>query len=195
MARAAAAPIRAAVMFAAVATVCVAVGMDILAGEHASHTLTVGLIAGVVAVMRLRLAGSYQGYFASLSGAIVAQPALHAASKLFPPAPETVAGHAAESSVSLAHVLLAALVVAVITGAESLFLLLSSVRPIARLACLITRPAAPRGPIQPRRRPSATAIVRRFVEADVSLRGPPRRRTRRRLTEPGSDALGAPAFA
>ncbi|MBW0103728.1 hypothetical protein [Pseudonocardia sp. KRD291] len=173
MARAAASPIRAAVMFAAVATICVAVGMDILAGEHASHSLTVGLIAAVVAAIRLRLAGSCRGYFASLSGAIVAQPALHAASKLFPAEPDTVAGHAAESSVSVAHVLLAAVVVGVVTGAESLFLLLSAVHPLARLVCLIARPPAPRGPLVLRRRPGATAMVRRFVEADISLRGPP----------------------
>lgn len=165
---------RAAVRFAAIATVCVAVGMDLLAGEHPWHAATIGLIAVVVAALRVQLAGSYSGYFSALSGALVAQPALHAATKLLPPSPDTAAGHAAESSVSVAHILLAALIVAAVTGAQTLFALLAAAHPLARLVCLLARPPVPSGPAVPLRRADAVPVVRWFLVADVSRRGPPR---------------------
>lgn len=174
MACAATSPVRSAVAIAAVVTVCVAVGMDVLAGEHPSHSATIGIIAAVVAAMRLRLAGNYSGYFSALSGALVAQPALHAATKLLPPSPPALAGHAAETSVSVGHVLLAALVVAAVTGAQGLVVLVAAVHPLARLVCLLVRPPAPSGLFTPLMRVDATPVVRRFVVADVSRRGPPR---------------------
>lgn len=65
---------------AALTTIVVAVAMDVLADEHPTHTLVVGLAAVVVAAARMRLAGRFDGVLASVSGALVAQPALHAAS-------------------------------------------------------------------------------------------------------------------
>jgi hypothetical protein len=63
---------------AAVVTVLAAVLLDIKAAEHPTHTVIVGLAAAVVAVVRLRLAGRFDDVLAAISGAIVAQPALHA---------------------------------------------------------------------------------------------------------------------
>ena len=165
---------RAAMRFAALVTVAVAVGMDLLAGEHPLHTVTVGVIAAVVAGMRARCAGRGRGYYAVLSGAIVAQPALHATSKLLPATSDTPFGHLAESSVSLAHVLLAALVVAVVTGADRLFSVLAAVSPVARLLALLVRSPRPRARIVCPRRTVKVPLVRWLVVADVSLRGPPR---------------------
>ena len=67
---------------AATATVVAAVAMDVLADEHPSHTAALGLVAVVVAALRVRLAGRYEGVFSAVSGALVAQPALHATSKI-----------------------------------------------------------------------------------------------------------------
>ncbi|TQM09821.1 hypothetical protein [Pseudonocardia kunmingensis] len=67
---------------AAAGTVVAAVAMDLLADEHPSHTAAVGLVAVVVAVLRLTLADRYEGVFSAVSGALVAQPALHATSKI-----------------------------------------------------------------------------------------------------------------
>lgn len=64
---------------AAVMTVVVAVAMDILADEHPTHTLVVALAAVSVAAVRIRLAGRFNAILSSMSGALVAQPALHAA--------------------------------------------------------------------------------------------------------------------
>jgi hypothetical protein len=67
---------------AATATVIAAVAMDVLADEHPSHTAALGLVAAVVAALRLRLVGRYEGVFSAVSGALVAQPALHWTSKI-----------------------------------------------------------------------------------------------------------------
>lgn len=70
---------------AAAASVLAAVAMDILAGEHPSHTAAVAIVAVVVAVLRLTVAGRCAGVFSAVCGALVAQPALHAVSKLGQP--------------------------------------------------------------------------------------------------------------
>jgi hypothetical protein len=62
--------------------VVAAVGLDVLADEHPTHTATLGLVALVVAALRLRLAGRYENVLAPVAGALVAQPALHATTKL-----------------------------------------------------------------------------------------------------------------
>jgi hypothetical protein len=67
---------------AATATVIAAVAMDVLADEHPSHTAALGLVAVVVAALRLKLAGRYEGVFSAVGGALVAQPALHTMSKI-----------------------------------------------------------------------------------------------------------------
>jgi hypothetical protein len=163
---------RAAVAFAAVVTACLAIGMDLLAGEHPVHTATLGFVVAAVAAVRVRLAGRYSGCFSALGGAIVAQPALHAATKLLPAYPDAV-GHTIETSVSVVHVVLTAAVVAVVAGAQGLFLLLAAAYPIARVLLLLVRlPARPR-PRPVVRQPAAPAGERLFLVADVSRRGPP----------------------
>lgn len=164
---------RVAVTVAAVVTVVAAVAMDVLAGEHPVHSATIGLIAVVVAAARVRSAGNHRSYFSSLSGAIVAQPAFHAATKAFPATPETLAGHAAESSVSVAHVLLAALVVAFVSGAEALVLLLNTVDSLAWLLWLLGWPRRRRTTSDAGSYTTAVPGVRRLIAAGVSLRGPP----------------------
>jgi hypothetical protein len=67
---------------AALVTVAAAVSMDVIADEHPTHTLTLGLIAVVVAALRIKLDGRYQGLFSTVSGALALQPALHATSEL-----------------------------------------------------------------------------------------------------------------
>jgi hypothetical protein len=66
----------------AMVTVVAAVAFDVLAGEHPTHTLGLGLVALVVAAVRVRLAGRREGVLSVISGAVVAQPALHATAKL-----------------------------------------------------------------------------------------------------------------
>jgi hypothetical protein len=67
---------------AATLTLVAAVAMDVLADEHPSHTAALGLVAAVVAALRLKLTGRYDGVFSAASGALVAQPALYATSKI-----------------------------------------------------------------------------------------------------------------
>lgn len=69
------------------ATVTAAVAFDLLAGEHPTHTLGLVLVALAVAGMSRRLTGRHEGLLSAVSAAVVAQPALHAASKLLPPSP------------------------------------------------------------------------------------------------------------
>jgi hypothetical protein len=61
--------------------VAAAVALDVLADEHPTHTLSLGIVAAVVAVLRLHLAG-HENVLAPVAGALVAQPALHATTKL-----------------------------------------------------------------------------------------------------------------
>jgi hypothetical protein len=62
--------------------VVAAVAFDVLAEEHPTHTASLGLVAAVVAVLRLHLAGRHESILAPVAGALVAQPALHATTKL-----------------------------------------------------------------------------------------------------------------
>jgi hypothetical protein len=61
--------------------VAAAVALDVLADEHPTHTASLGIVAAVVAVLRLHLAGRHENVLAPVAGALVAQPALHATTK------------------------------------------------------------------------------------------------------------------
>ena len=163
---------RAAVAFGAALTVCVAVGTDLLAGERPVHTATLGMVALAVAVIRVRMAGRQRGLFAALSGSLVAQPALHAAAKMLPAAPGEI-GHVTETSISLAHVALAATVVTLVSGAETAFRLVTYVRPLARILALLLLPPVP--PYVAPALPNDTEPLRprEAARADVTRRGPP----------------------
>jgi hypothetical protein len=62
--------------------VAAAVALDVLADEHPTHTASLGIVAAVVAALRLYLAGRHENVLAAVAGALVAQPALHATTKL-----------------------------------------------------------------------------------------------------------------
>jgi hypothetical protein len=62
--------------------VAAAVALDVLAEEHPTHTLGLGIVAAVVAALRLYLAGRHETVLAPVAGALVAQPALHATTKI-----------------------------------------------------------------------------------------------------------------
>jgi hypothetical protein len=119
-----------------------------LAGEHPTHTVGLALVALAVAGLRLRLAGRREGLMSVVSGAVVAQPVLHATAKL-----DTSATH--HTSGGLLHVLLtdgpgtvmqlvvsAAIVVAVATSGRIARLLLTALRRPVRLL-LISEPSPP----------------------------------------------------
>jgi hypothetical protein len=63
-----------------------------LAGEHPTHTVALALVALAVAGLRLRLGGRREGLVSVVSGAVVAQPALHATAKLDTSATHHVSG-------------------------------------------------------------------------------------------------------
>lgn len=73
---------RAALAVGAGTAVAAAVAFDVLADEHPTHTLSLGIVAAVVAALRLRLGGRHENVLAPVAGALVAQPALHATTKL-----------------------------------------------------------------------------------------------------------------
>lgn len=175
--------IRQATVFAASATIVVAVGSDVVAGGHPWHTAALGAVAAVLAVLRLRIAGEHNGLFAAISAALLIQPVLHAATSLSPSNAATVTvgpGHAAtEASATVLHVLVAALIVAVVAGSEHLFLLVAALAPFTRwLGILLWRPVRLQPPASPP--PSPAAPARRWLfTADIARRGPP---TARRAT-------------
>ena len=164
---------------AALMTVAVAVGADVAAEGTRLHTLALGLVAAVVAVMRVGLAGRHSGVFATVSGAVVAQPALHAAAKLLHPATDDDSpAHAAQTDalITVIHVLVAAAVIAVIIGCERILLLVAStVRQVwrwLRLLLTATPPAYPTAPVctvEMRPLPPTRAWV-----DYLARRGPPR---------------------
>jgi hypothetical protein len=73
---------RVSLAFGASASVVAAVLLDVLAGEHPTHTLSLALVALVVAGVPLYMGGRHESVFAIVAAALVAQPALHATSKL-----------------------------------------------------------------------------------------------------------------
>mgnify|MGYP001096874314 CR=1 FL=1 len=150
----------------------VAVVSDLAAGEHPLHAATLGLVAASVAGVRVRLAGRHSSVFSVLSGALVAQPVLHAAVKLLPLAPDPV-HHAAETSISAIHIAITVTIVAVVTGAQSLVLALATACPRVDLLLPAPRTPSDTGP--------RISLVERTTQigpqwlftADVSRRGPP----------------------
>jgi hypothetical protein len=136
---------------AATATVVGAVAMDVLANEHPSHTAALGLVAVVVAALRLRLAGRYEGLFSAVSGALVAQPALHSTSKIggtvgWGDHPggllHVVASDAPATAMQV--IVPALIVIAVAFFAQFLRLLIGALRRPLRLVCSspLTEPSA-----------------------------------------------------
>lgn len=107
---------------AATLAVAVAVGSDVVAGGPALHTISLGLVGVVVAALRIRFVGRHRGLFAAVTASFVAQPVLHAATKVLgSPVPSGSAGHAIqETSFSALPVVVAAVIVATVACAEHL---------------------------------------------------------------------------
>ena len=137
----------------AIVTFVAAITFDVLAGEHPTHTVGLALVALAVAGLRLRLGGRREGLVSVVSGAVVAQPVLHATAKL----DRGVTHHA---SGGLLHMLLtdgpgaaiqlavsAAIVIAVATSGRITQLLLTALRRPVRLL-LVSGPSAP-APVRP----------------------------------------------
>lgn len=133
----------------AVVTLVAAIVFDVLAGEHPTHTVALALVALAVAGLRLRLGGRREGFVSVVSGAVVAQPVLHAMAELDTSATHHVSG-------GLLHMLLtdgpgaamqlvvsAAIVVAVATSGRIAQLLLTALRrPVQPLLFSGPPPAA-----------------------------------------------------
>lgn len=132
----------------AAVTVATAVTVDVLADEHPTHTLGLALVVAVVAGLRLYMAGRHASVFAVVTGALVAQPALHATADL--------GGHGVpigddgllhvvttDGPVTLMQVAVsAAIVVAVAAGARIAELF---VRAVCRPVLLLMTPGPPSG--------------------------------------------------
>lgn len=165
-------PGRAALTGAAVVTVAVAVGCDVLTGERPHHTVGLAVVALVVGVLRRWAAGRDRGALTAVSGALVAQPALHLTTETFGTAGSTAVG---DLLVTVLHVVLAGTVVLAVTSAAYLFHLLG-VRARAQVRRLLFPPER----VHPWPTPMAPAAAAPVVVDDHFLvglrrRGPPRR--------------------
>ncbi|OZM76418.1 hypothetical protein CFP66_41575 [Pseudonocardia sp. MH-G8] len=132
-------------MVGATVTFVAAILFDVLAGEHPTHTVALALVALAVAGLRLRLGGRRDGLLSVVSGAVVAQPALHATAKLDSAATHHVSGGllhivvADGPGVAMQLAVSAALVIAVATSGRIAQLLLTALRRPVRL--LVSGPA------------------------------------------------------
>lgn len=154
----------------------VAVGSDIVAGGQPLHTMSLGLVGAVVALLRIRLAGRHRGLFATMTASFVAQPVLHAVTKILgTPAPAGSAGHAVqETSFSVLPVVVAAAIVAAVACAELLLLAMVDVRRAVGRRLLMSDFAVGRrsagAPVSVIR---STPGRRRAAQTDIHRRGPP----------------------
>lgn len=134
---------RRSLLIASVLTVLGAVVSDVATGDRPVHTVLLVLVAVLVGGVRVHMAGRHAGLFAAISGAVVAQPLVHAASKGLHPL--TASGHVAGGAgpgsyahlaatdvlTGLIHVLVAVAVVVMVTSCERLLNLLT--RTLRRL--------------------------------------------------------------
>lgn len=111
-------------------TLIATIALDLAAGQQLMHTVPLAAAATFVGVLRVRLADQYRGIFTAVSGAIVAQPALHLVTSAAPMATagDVDVGHLVGSDVpvTVGHVLLTALIVGGVMCAEQILLLLAS---------------------------------------------------------------------
>lgn len=118
----------------------VAAGMsDTVLGERPVHSALLAAVVVLVVIVRVRLAGRSQGVFAVMGGGVVAQPAIHAGSKV-PHALDASGGHehdgalSSDVTVGLVHLLLALALVVVVSIAEQVLALVArSLRQLVRL--------------------------------------------------------------
>jgi hypothetical protein len=169
----------AAAAFAAGVTAAVAAFAHMVAGGDPVRSAALAVVVALIAVLRLGYAGRRGIIFSCVSGAVVAQPTLNAIARLLPSGTAghatTDLGHAAtDVSISGVHLLLAALLVGAVVGAEQAFLLLAALQPFARWLRLLTTAIEPPSPA----RQGAAAFPRGLVfcwspAPQVLRRGPP----------------------
>ena len=112
---------RFAVAAAACTSVIAAVGLDLAGGASASHSLTLGALAMLLSLARIRHVGRYRAVFGFLSAALVAPSAMHPfieASGAAAPRLETGSGWVQAFLTTAAHVTIAAGVVVAVGSAE-----------------------------------------------------------------------------
>jgi hypothetical protein len=120
---------------AAAAVSISAVAMDVLSGEHPTHTVVLGLVVAVAALLRQRLGGDGASALSAVSSAVAAQPVLHLSAAASQPDAHTHGHHdllhilASDVPAALVQVVAPALIlVAVAGGAHLLYLLITAVR-------------------------------------------------------------------
>jgi hypothetical protein len=165
----------------AVVTLVAAIVFDVLAGEHPTHTVALALVALAVAGLRLRLGGRREGFVSVVSGAVVAQPVLHAMVELDTSATHHVSG-------GLLHMLLtdgpgaamqlvvsAAIVIAVATSGRIAQLLLTALRRPVRPLLFSGPPPAARVLAPARRSARRLGSMLRWCgwSIQAARRGPP----------------------
>jgi hypothetical protein len=165
----------------AIVTFVAAITFDVLAGEHPTHTVALALVALGVAGLRLRLGGRREGLVSVVSGAVVAQPVLHATAKL-----DTGVTH--HASGGLLHMLLTdgpgaamqlvvsvAVVIAVATSGRIAQLLLTALRRPVRLLLVSGPPPAARVPAPAGRCARRLGSMLRWCgwSIQAARRGPP----------------------
>jgi hypothetical protein len=129
---------RSPLLVGAFTSVGAAVALDLLADEHPTHTIGLGLVALVVAVLRLLLVGRLAGLLSVLAAVLVAQPALHVTSKLGRHGGEHPGGDglmhviAADGPVTATQIIVSAIIVVAVAA---------SARFTRLLIALLDRPA------------------------------------------------------
>lgn len=160
---------------AAVLAGAVAVAADVAAGGQTTHTAALGLLALVLGVQRVRSTEQGRGANTAATVALLSQPVLHASSTLVPGAPHgSGTAHAPhvlmDTPLTLGQLLVAAVIVMAVTGAEPLLrrCLDRHPRSVARPFFRRSRDEVlPPSPAQDHRR------VRRAIGQRLRLRAPP----------------------
>lgn len=160
---------------AAALAAAVAVGSDVVAGGQPLHTMSLGLVGVVVALLRIRLAGRHRGLCAAMTASFVAQPVLHAATKILgSPVPAGSAGHTVqETSFSVLPVVVAAAIVVAVACAEQLLDMVDVRNAVGRWLRMSEFVIGPRTAGAPVGAVRATPGRRRVPLAHVHRRGPP----------------------
>lgn len=165
----------------AMATLVAAIAFDVLAGEHPTHTVALALVALVVAGVRVHLGGRREGLVPVVSGAVVAQPVLHATAKLDTSTTHHVSGGLLHMVVAdgpgaaMQLVVTAAVVIAVATSGRIAQLLLTALRRPAGL--LVSGPPPPtpvRAPVRLCVRRHGSMLHWCGWSIQAARRGPPR---------------------
>jgi hypothetical protein len=153
---------------AAATTALVAVTAGAVAGSHPLHVATLGVAAIALGLMRLAQPGRHRVCFAAASAMLVSEPVVHATMAVVGSGPE----HAGDRALLPLQVALAVVIIAVVAGAEALYLLAGALWRACRLRR--HRPPVPARPTPPLVEVLAAA-VRGPGTGQFDRRGPPSR--------------------